>query len=249
MFCFNSSPTYQLASKSKNKSKEKDKLGVKEAPLVDPEPTSDISALNAPLNSNNGNISSTDVQKPPAKALQSILSSNTYGKLTFCDKFKFPRNFDSFKITFDWFIFLADSASSSPLATNAPCELVADEDSLNQQQLPANLTLIYGKCTQNRRTEEDRKIVLYILAADENHRNEKSVLNSLYADLQQYCACRGFELQLCDLHERCDNFLDPACWIDEPLEARGGHHLGAECLSEISSKKLPFFNFFEYKTN
>lgn len=71
----NSSPTYQLASKgSKSKSKDKDKNYLKEAPLVDPEPTSDISNFNAP-NANNGNISS-DVSKPAGKALQTALSAH-----------------------------------------------------------------------------------------------------------------------------------------------------------------------------
>lgn len=118
---------------------------------------------------------------------------------------------------------------------NAPCDLPFVAPT-NQQILPKNLSLIYGKPTQNRRTEKDRKIVLYILAADDSHKNEKLVLNSLYEELQVYCECRGFELQLCDAHAKCDNFLDPTCWIDEPLEARGGHHLAVECLSEILSK-------------
>lgn len=87
----------------------------------------------------------------------------------------------------------------------------------------------------SRRTENDCKIVLYILAANE-HKGEKNVLKGLYVELQKYCASRGFELQLCDLHEESENFLDPECWVNEPIEARGGHHLAAECLSEISSK-------------
>lgn len=65
-------------SKSKNKDKNKDKQYLKEAPLVDPEPTSDISNLNAPANAqntNNGNITS-DVTKPTVKALQSTLSTH-----------------------------------------------------------------------------------------------------------------------------------------------------------------------------
>lgn len=73
----NSSPTYQLVNKgSKSKAKDKDKNFLKEAPLVDPEPTSDISNFNAP-NTNNGNISN-DASKPAGKALHSALS--TYGK-------------------------------------------------------------------------------------------------------------------------------------------------------------------------
>lgn len=79
-----SSPTYQLSqkSKSKGKDKDKDKTYLKEAPLVDPEPTSDISNFNAPANAqntNNGNISG-DPTKPAAKALHSTLSA--YGSAT-----------------------------------------------------------------------------------------------------------------------------------------------------------------------
>lgn len=129
--------------------------------------------------------------------------------------------------------YLLDSTSGSPLATDAPCELPAESKS---QNLPSNLTSIYGKPSlSSRRTENDCKIVLYILVANE-HKSEKSVLKGLYAELQRYCASRGFELLLCDLHEESENFLDPTGWVNEPIEARGGHHLAAECLSEIASK-------------
>lgn len=130
------------------------------------------------------------------------------------------------------------------MAVDAPCTLSTDE-STNQQALPTNLLPIFGKPALNRRTENDRKIVLYILAADELHSNEKNVLSSLYAELEQYSQSRGFELQLSDLHEKCDDFLNPKCWVEEPLEARGGHHLAAACLSEISSEfSFVFFFFF-----
>lgn len=76
--CPDSSPTYQLVNKgSKNKAKDKDKNFLKEAPLVDPEPTSDISNFNVP-NTNNGNISN-DATKAAGKALHSALS--THGKI------------------------------------------------------------------------------------------------------------------------------------------------------------------------
>lgn len=81
------------------------------------------------------------------------------------------------------------------------------------------------------------------MAADEGHSNEKNVLSNLYPELEQYSLSRGFELQLCDLHESCADFLDPKNWVEEPLEARGGHHLAAMCLSEISS------NLFENRIN
>lgn len=78
--------------------------------------------------------------------------------------------------------------------------------------------------------------MLYILAADDGHKAEKGALYQIYKGLREYCACRGFELQLCDAHKEADDFLDPSCWVDQPLEARGGHHLAAGCLSEISSE-------------
>lgn len=68
------------------------------------------------------------------------------------------------------------------------------------------------------------------------HKDEKILLSSMYQELKEYSACRGFELQISDAHEQSHNFLDPKCWIDEPLEARGGHHLAAQCLSEIASE-------------
>lgn len=228
-FC-TSSPTYQLASKNKNKNN-KNSNTLKEAPLVDPEPTSDISNFNAPNiaghGTKNGNLTvATDAAKAGVKHLQSVQS--THGD--------FISIILQLNAIINYSIFIKiDSTSGSPLAAEAPCDLTTDE-SLNQQILPDNLTSIYGKPTQNRRTENDRKIVLYILAADENHKDEKNILNSLYSELEQYTLSRGFELQLSDLHENCDDFLDPNKWVDEPLEARGGHHLAAMCLSEISSK-------------
>lgn len=134
---------------------------------------------------------------------------------------------------------VSDSASSSPLALDAPCDLPASgatTSNSNQQILPTNLAPIYGTPTQNRRTENERKIVLYILAADDVHKDEKNVLSNMYQELKEYSACRGFELQISDAHEQSYNFLDPKCWVDEPLEARGGHHLAAQCLSEIASE-------------
>lgn len=63
----------------------------------------------------------------------------------------------------------------------------------------------------------------------------------MYEELKEYSACRGFELQMIDAHEQSHNFLDPMCWVDEPLEARGGHHLAAQCLSEIASELITLF--------
>lgn len=131
------------------------------------------------------------------------------------------------------------------MATDAPCELPAESKC---QNLPANLSSIFGKpSVSSRRTENDCKIVLYVLSANENN-SEKSVLNGLYAELQRYCASRGFELLLCDLHEESENFLDPNCWIDEPIEARGGHHVAVKCLSEISRKCMRMITLKKQKT-
>lgn len=78
--CSFSSPTYQLASKNKNKI---DKIGLKEAPLVDPEPTSDISNFNSAFVGGNGNITKQDINstdlKPSLKAIHNIRSSGAYG--------------------------------------------------------------------------------------------------------------------------------------------------------------------------
>lgn len=78
-FSLISSPSYQLASKSKNKNKNMSTL--KEAPLVDPEPTSDISNFNAPNvpghGTKNGNVTaSSDATKAGAKQLQGVQSAH-----------------------------------------------------------------------------------------------------------------------------------------------------------------------------
>lgn len=199
------SPSYQLANKNKKLNDSK------EAPLADPEPTSDISNQNATFtisSPNNGTMSGRpeplgDFARPlPSRALHSLQS---------------------------------DSVSNSPITLNAPCDLPTVGSV--QQLLPQNLKSLSGNPTKNRRTEQDRKIVLYILAADDGHKLEKGILQTVYRDLKDSYACRGFELQLSDVHERCDsNFLDTSCWINGgPLEAKGGHHLAATCVSEISS--------------
>lgn len=88
MFHSFSSPTYQLASKGR-------KFNKKEAPLVDPEPTSDISNFNTtaafPSNSN-GNVTKSDnygteVTKAPLKSIQGIHSS-AHGKCSIGDNNK-----------------------------------------------------------------------------------------------------------------------------------------------------------------
>lgn len=137
---------------------------------------------------------------------------------------------------------LADSTSNSPVTIHPPCELPT------VQSLPQNLLPLNGFPTKNRRTANDQKIVLYILAADNGHKTEKSVLHSLFNDLKTNCAARGFEIYLSDVHQRKDeNFLDAACWIDGPLEAKGGHHLAANCLAEITRKCFVKFSVSSMK--
>lgn len=55
-----------------------------------------------------------------------------------------------------------DSATNSPLALTPPCELPTVA-----QNLSSNLIPLYGRPNTNRRTEKDKKIVIYVLASDE----------------------------------------------------------------------------------
>lgn len=106
--------------------------------------------------------------------------------------------------------------------------------------LPSNLLSLQGKPLTHRRTEKDRKIVVYILAADNEHNLEKSVLHSIYKSLKDRCAYRGFELIISDCHSSTDaeksetKVLDVRKWVQSPLEAQGGHEEAANCLAEIS---------------
>lgn len=90
-----SSPTYQLSTKSKNL---KNKLTLKEAPLVDPEPTSDISNFNvSSVVNNNGNApisenepNSAGLRTDPGKSnyYSSIHSKNQNQKMRSVSKIK-----------------------------------------------------------------------------------------------------------------------------------------------------------------
>lgn len=210
-----SSPTYQISTKNKNS---KNKLTLKEAPLVDPEPTSDISNFNvSSIANNNGNApikenepSSAGPRTDPG-TLKSLYSPTIEIFLIFNNTkfFTFP---------------------GSPPPFEVPDETVAGVN------LPTNLQSLLGQPADVQQIFNDRRVILYILSADDDHSTEKAVLKSLYENLKQYCQCRGFELQLCDLHDTADNFLDPQCWRTEPVDARNGHHLKAECLAAIKSK-------------
>lgn len=103
------------------------------------------------------------------------------------------------------------------------------------------LQALHGVPGQSRRTESDRKIVLYVLAADAaGHAAEKATLREVAADVRRTYASRGYEVQLCDGPQfDADEALDAAMWrTSGPMEARGGHHTVAPCLAEIASKPV-----------
>lgn len=69
------------------------------------------------------------------------------------------------------------------MAVSPPCDITQV-----QQLLPQNLAPLYGKPTTNRRTDKYKKIVLYILAADDG--KDGTSFSSRYPDLfllQQSC--------------------------------------------------------------
>ncbi|XP_055636203.1 uncharacterized protein LOC129775455 isoform X2 [Toxorhynchites rutilus septentrionalis] len=128
-------------------------------------------------------------------------------------------------------ITLSDSTSNSPMAASPPCDIPPF-----YQHLPPTLTPLYGKPSNSRRTDKYKKIVLYILAADDGHQAEKNVLRDVYKGLNQRCQSRGFELHVSDLHvmQTKGSSLNVTTWTSGPLEAQGGHQLAANCLAEIT---------------
>jgi hypothetical protein len=126
-----------------------------------------------------------------------------------------------------------DSNSGSPLCTTAPVDI---STLLN---LPQNLTPLYGRPNVNRRIEKDKKIVLYVLAADDSYQVEKKILSQLQNFLQEKYNHKGFEIHVADLHVpenySKSNRFDLESWLEGPLEAQCGHHLAANCLAEITS--------------
>lgn len=188
----------------------------KEAPLADPEPTSDISNQNVAASCTNTNTNSSAFTTATGANGRPVLF-NDFAKQAANRAIQNVQG--------------GDSASNSPLTQNAPVDLS------NLNLLPPNLQSLNGNPTKNRRTEKDRKIVLYILAPDNGHRPEKDVLQSVFTELRDNYASRGFELQLVDVHDNGSdaNFLNASRWaLSGPLEARGGHQLAATCLAEIS---------------
>lgn len=91
IFFYNSSPSYKLASKIKNNENDSPYTS-KEAPLVDPEPTSDISNLNAPnvAGTKNGNITASD--DPVISGINNFHSSHGKPFASYCSLlYIFPR--------------------------------------------------------------------------------------------------------------------------------------------------------------
>lgn len=126
-----------------------------------------------------------------------------------------------------------DSVTTSPLCVSPPVDI---STLLN---LPQNLTSLYGRPTVSRRIEKDKKIVLYVLAADDSYQIEKAILLKLQSHLQDKYSYKGFEIHIADLHVpenySKSNRFDLENWLDGPLEAQCGHHLAANCLAEITS--------------
>lgn len=126
-----------------------------------------------------------------------------------------------------------DSMTASPSCVSVPVDI---STLLN---LPQNLTSLYGRPTVSRRIEKDKKIVLYVLAADDSYQIEKSILLKLQTSLQDKYNNKGFEIHVADLHVSENysksNGFDLENWLDGPLEAQCGHHLAANCLAEITS--------------
>ncbi|XP_055372101.1 uncharacterized protein LOC129606063 [Condylostylus longicornis] len=152
-----------------------------------------------------------------------------------------------------------DSVTSTPQTLDAPCDIPQPAFVNN---LPPNLITLQGKPVNSRRTERDRKIVLYLLSADNEHKKEKSILHSIYPSLQQRASYRGFEVLISNAHgnietdsnynnstangsnnssndnmdeeKKLAKILDIDKWTDRPHEAQGGHEEAANCLAEIS---------------
>lgn len=129
-----------------------------------------------------------------------------------------------------------DSVSASPLCTSAPIDI---STLLN---LPQNLASLYGRPAVNRRIEKDKKIVFYVLAADDSFQNKKEILQQLQINLQKNYQSKGFEIHVSDIHVSESysktNTFDLSNWLDGPIEAQCGHHLAANCLAEIMSKLI-----------
>lgn len=130
-------------------------------------------------------------------------------------------------------MFSTDSVTSTPQAMTAPEELTS------KTSLPHNLIPLQGRPRSSRRTEKDKKIILYILSSGYEHNIEKAVLSDLYEILKERCDVRGFELIYSDNHSQFETaedkhqILDILQWKTYPLEAQGGHDEAANCLADV----------------
>ncbi|XP_055540226.1 uncharacterized protein LOC129726948 [Wyeomyia smithii] len=178
----------------------------KEAPLAAPEPISDGSGTGPISNNSTTSGGNTTAVSEASKAQ--------------------PKSLQNVRS-----ITLSDSTTNSPMATSPPCDILSVH-----QNLPQTLTPLYGKPTTSRRTDKYKKIVLYILAADDGYQSEKAVLRNVYKGLNRKCQSRGFELHVSDLHvlQAKGGSFDVNKWLNGPLEAQGGHDLAANCLAEIA---------------
>ena len=62
-------------------------------------------------------------------------------------------------------------------------------------------------------------------------------LSAIYKNLRTYCASRGFQLLLSNLHTKGSdlNVYDGNKWLPGPLEAQGSEHaMSANCIAEIT---------------
>lgn len=205
-FIFRSSPSYQLADKNHKNNKNN---SVKDAPLADPEPISDVSTTTGQNTSSPIDTAANEQKQlpPPAKPLQNIQTN---------------------------ILSTTDSVTSSPLASTPPCDLPSTPE--YKIKLPTNLTPFFGRPTANRRLE---KIVIIVLAVENIRVSDKLTLKKVYRSLQEKCDGRGYELLVSNLHmseseETEFKVIDVKSWLDGPLEAQGGHELAANALAEIS---------------
>uniref|UniRef100_A0A1L8DNB6 Putative wd40 domain protein n=1 Tax=Nyssomyia neivai TaxID=330878 RepID=A0A1L8DNB6_9DIPT len=127
----------------------------------------------------------------------------------------------------------AEPLSASPHSLTAPCSIPTVV-----KTLPTNLQPLYGRISTTRRTEKDKKIILYVLAPDQGADYNLCPLHKIYDLLRQKCESRGFELQISNLHNT-DQFPESTFFADAffeegPLEARCGHAVAANCVAEIA---------------
>ncbi|ETN61299.1 hypothetical protein AND_007044 [Anopheles darlingi] len=206
------SPSYQPADKDKHKGNDG-----KEAPLAAPEVISDASGTGQQPNNNSSNATNGGALAGggPGPGAGGPDGARAQARVL--------QNVQSMT--------LSDSTTNSPMAVSPPCDITQVH-----QLLPQNLAPLYGKPTTNRRTDKYKKIVLYILAADDGFQTEKAMLREVFKGLNQKCQSRGFELHVADLHvlQPKGAGFDVNRWYEGPLEAQGGHDLAANCLAEIA---------------